>query len=445
VGRRRGFVDGECADLLAEAATVKLRDLKPTILGFLLSAVPALGGDLIVDWNAAALQAIRAGNTPPPMAARNLAILHASMYDAVNGIERTHTHYFATGDVPASASPEAAAAAAAHSVLSSLYPGLRATFDALYVRSMAGVRDGPQKDHGSEWGRFVAQSTLAWRSSDGSDRIVNYSPGTEPGQWRPTVSFGGVVRAALLPQWGSVLPFGIPSASYYLPQPPPALTSAVYTNDFAMVKDLGPASGGSRTPEQTQIAEFWSYGPNTATPAGHWNQIAQAVAESRKNTLAENARMFALLNIAMADAAIVAWDCKYAFSFWRPITAIREAAADGNSDTAPDPSWAPLLPTPPFPEYISGHSAFSGAAAVALGYFFGTDAVPFTIGSDDLPGVLRTYQRFSDAALESGVSRIYGGIHFMSANQKGLAAGAAVGQYACANLLTPKGSRSREK
>jgi hypothetical protein len=422
-----------------------LKDLQLLIGGFLLSAMPALCGNLIVDWNAAALQAIRASNTPPPAAARNLAILHASMYDAVNGIERTHTPYFVSGDVPASASPEAAGAEAAHSVLSSLYPDLRAGFDALYIRSMAGVRDGPQKTNGAEWGRFVAQSILAWRSSDGADRIVSYTPGTEPGQWRPTLSFGGVIRPALLPQWGSVAPFALPSAWHFLPQPPPVLTSDVYAADFAVVKDLGSASSGSRTPEQTQIALFWGYGPTTATPAGHWNQIAQAVAESRHNTLAGNARMFALLNLALADAAIVTWNCKYTFNFWRPITAVREAAADGNSDTAPDPSWAPLLPTPPFPEYVSGHSAFSGAAAVTLGFFFGADAVPFAVGSDDLPGVVRSYRGFSEAALESGLSRIYGGIHFMSSNQKGLAVGAGVGQYVCANVLTPKGDRSREK
>jgi membrane-associated phospholipid phosphatase len=153
--------------------------------------------------------------------------------------------------------------------------------------------------------------------------------------------------------------------------------------------------------------------------------------------------MFALLNLAMADAAIVSWECKYKFNLWRPITAIQEAATDSNGDTTPDPSWTPLLATPPFPEYVSGHSAFSAAAAVALGYFLGTDAVPFAVGSDDLPGVIRSYQRFSDAALESGMSRIYGGIHFMSANRSGLAVGAAVGQYVCANLLSAKGNRSR--
>ena len=400
--------------------------------------------DVVTGWNEAALNAIRARNTPPPAASRNLAILHASIYDAVNGILRTHTPYFVTGHVPASASPEAAAAAAAHHVLVSLYPTLQADFDTLYNQSLATIREGPQKDHGVAWGRFVAISILQWRSTDGSDKIVTYTPGTQPGEWRPTVSFGGIVRPALAPQWGSVTPFALPSGSQFRPPAPPALNTQQYAADVNMVKALGGTLSAVRTPEQTQIALFWGYGPGTATPPGHWNQIAQVVAASQGNTLEENARMFALLNIALADAAIVSWDCKYVYNYWRPITAIQEADTDGNPETTADPSWTPLLATPPFPEYTSGHSTFSGAAAVVLAHFFGTDHVPFTVGTDDLPGVYRSYQLFSEAAQESGLSRIYGGIHFMSANLYGLSTGAAVGNYVYTNLLLPKKNRSRE-
>lgn len=203
-------------------------------------------------------------------------------------------------------------------------------------------------------------------------------------------------------------------------------------------KVLGRVDSMWRTPEQTEIARFWGYGPGTATPGGHWNQIAQVVAESEGNTLSENARMFALLNLALADAAIVSWDCKYTFNYWRPITAIQLADTDGNPLTSPDPAWMPLLETPPFPEYTSGHSTFSGAAAVALSAFFGHDRVRFSVGSDDLPGVFRTYSGFWDAALESGISRIYGGIHFMSANQYGLMTGAKTGAYVSFNYLRHK-------
>jgi hypothetical protein len=400
--------------------------------------------DVVTDWNAAALNAIRARNTPPPAASRNLAILHASIYDAVNGILRTHTPYFVTGQVPASTSLEAAAAAAAHHVLVNLYPTLQADFDVLYNHSLATVKDGPQKDHGVAWGRFVAISVLQWRSTDGSDKIVTYTPGTQPGEWRPTISFGGIVRPALLPQWGSVTPFALPTGSLLRPPAPPALNTQHYAVEVNMVKAIGGTVSAMRTAEQTQIALFWGYGPATATPPGHWNQIAQAVAASQGNTLEANARLFALVNIALADAAIVSWDCKYVYNYWRPITAIQEADTDGNPGTTADLSWTPLLATPPFPEYTSGHSTFSGAAASVLARFFGTDAVPFVVGSDDLPGVYHSYQLFSEAAQESGLSRIYGGIHFMAANLNGLSTGAAVGDYVFANFLLPKKNRSRE-
>ncbi len=404
-----------------------------------------LQADVVLDWNSAALDAIRASNTSPPIAARNLAILHASIFDAVNGIARTHTHYFVTGNAPASASIDAAAAAAAHSVLSSLYPARSAAFESLYLASIQAIADGPQKDKSVAWGRSVAQSILAWRAGDGWDRSVTYIAGTAPGDWRPTISFGGEVRPAMLPEWGTAPPFAMPDVALFRPPAPPALNSPEYTNDFKMVKRLGAMFASTRTADETQIALFWGYGPRTATPPGHWNQIARAVVQTRPMPVAQNARLFALLNLALADAGIMSWDCKYTFNFWRPVTAIREAHTDGNPNTEPDSLWTPLLATPPFPEYISGHSSFSAAAAVVLGYFFGDDHVPFTVGSDDLPGVTRLFERFSDAARESGISRIYGGIHFMSANRAGLSAGAAVGRYVIANYLLAKENHSRDQ
>ena len=174
------------------------------------------------------------------------------------------------------------------------------------------------------------------------------TPGTQPGEWRPTVSFGGIVRPALAPQWGSVTPFALPSGCLFRPPAPPALNTQQYAADVNMVKALGGTLSAARTADQTQIAQFWGYGPGTATPPGHWNQIAQVVAVSQGNTLEENARLFAMLNIALADAAIVSWDCKYVYNYWRPITAIQEADADGNPETTPDPSWTPL-PSPNIP------------------------------------------------------------------------------------------------
>ena len=420
-------------------------DLRP--VAFLLPLILAdltLHADVVTDWNTEALNAIRAANTPPPTASRNLAILHASIFDAVNGIDRTYEHYFATGNVPASSSTHAAAAAAAHKVLVALYPALQPQFDSLYVQSLSVVHDGPQKQQGVEWGEYVASAILQWRSTDGSANNVPYTPGTNPGEWRPTVSFGGIVRPALLPQWGLVKPFGLTTGSQFRPPAPPPLNSVQYAAEVNQVKALGAAIGSIRTAEQTQIARFWGYGPTTATPPGHWNQIAQAVAVQQHNSLVENSRLFALLNIALADAAIVSWDCKYVYNYWRPITAIQEADTDGNQDTIADPAWTSLLATPPFPEYTSGHSTFSGAAAAVLAFFYKKDQMHFSIGSDDLPGVFRSYDSFSQAAIESGISRVLGGIHFMSSNLYGLATGGAIGSYVSSHVLQPKGNRSRE-
>jgi hypothetical protein len=404
--------------------------------------------DVVTDWNTVALDAVRASNTPPPNAARNLAILHASIYDGVNGIRRTHKPYFVTATGPNNASIEAAASAAARRVLLSLYPGLQSQIESEYQNSLRRIPNNARTAEGIQWGEFVALAILQWRSSDGSANTIPYTPGTQPGQWRPTISFGGVIRPALLPHWGSVRPFALAVGTQFRPPPPQPLNSTQYAVELNMVKAIGGLISSTRTREQTQIAQFWGYGPGSATPPGHWNEIAQVVANRKDNPNDDDdnarsgrssveARLFALLNIALADAAIISWDCKYVYNYWRPITAIHEAGTDGNSGTEPDLSWTPLLATPPFPEYTSGHSTFSSAAAVVLAYFFGSDRIHFSVGSDDLPGVRRSYRSFSEAAQESGISRIYGGIHFPSANIHGLTTGAAVGIYVVWNFLTP--------
>ena len=217
---------------------------------------------------------------------------------------------------------------------------------------------------------------------------------------------------------------------------PPALTSTDYADDFNKTKELGAKNSTTRTEEQTTIAQFWADGPGTVTPPGHWNVIARELAMQRGNSVEDNARLFALLNIAEADAGILCWDCKYACNFWRPITAIQNADLDENPATQKDADWTPLLTTPPFPEYTSGHSTFSSAGATVLAKFFGTDNIPFTTVSEDVPGVSRSYASFSEAAAEAGMSRIYGGIHFMSANHQGLLSGARLGQFVMENFLT---------
>ena len=388
--------------------------------------------DVVTDWNNAALDAIRAGNTPPPIASRNLAILHASIYDAVNGIARTNEPYLVQSAVPASASRPAAASAAAHHALVNLFPADVSSFDALHAAILAGIPDSPQKRAGIVWGEFVANQILAARANDGSDAVVPPPVGSGPGVWVPTPP--GFLPY-LLPQWGFVVPFAMSSSSQFRPPGPPSLDSQQYAVDYEEVKELGAAVGSTRTEEQSEIALFWADGAGTETPPGHWNNIAQTIAEARGNTLEENARLFALLNIAMADAAICSWDAKYTFDFWRPVTAIAFAE--------PQLNWMSFIVTPPFPDYTSGHSTFSAAAATVLPLFYGTEDLPFTTGSDFLPGVFRSFSTCFDAAEEAAASRIYGGIHFRSASEDGLQAGTSIGEWTVTNYLQPKHNRRR--
>lgn len=380
--------------------------------------------DVIIQWNALHLDAIRNENISPPLAARNLAIVHASIYDAVNAVEGSHEFYSVVPVVPANALMEGAAVGAAHRCLINLYPSQRSIFDSALFAFLSVSPSG--QFTGVTVGESVADAMLAWRSWDGASMTVPYFPSFEPGAWLRTPPF---FRPPELPQWGYVTAFAMTNSNEFLPDGPPALDSVRYAQDFNQVKELGSAFSTTRTDEQTLIARFWSDFSYTVTPPGHWNQIAQNVATNHGTTLPQNARLFALINLAMADVGIAAWDAKYAYNFWRPVTAIQRADEDGNASTVGDPGWLPLLNTPPFPEYVSGHSAFSAAAATLLARFFGTDRIAFTVGSDTLPEVIRSYASFSQAADEVGMSRIFGGIHFLSADLDGLKLGRALGDF----------------
>jgi hypothetical protein len=392
----------------------------------LVVALPTLvRADIVHDWNSVALAAIERNSTPPPMAARALAMMHVAIYDAVTAIEPTHQAFRFYVPDSSTTSQEAAATQAAYRVLVQLFPADRDRFEDARTKSLAQIPEGAAKSAGIRLGDMVATRVIAWRSDDGSQRSLPYTPGTQPGEWRPTPPD---YKPALLPGWSLVVPFGISHASQFRPPFPPALTSAEYTRDFHEVRMLGSANSVVRNESQTEIAHFWADGPGTVTPPGHWNQIAQYVAQSRGLSLQENARLFALLNVALADAAIVCWDMKYACNFWRPVTAIHEADNDGNFETIADAEWRPLLVTPPFPSCTSGHSTFSGAAAQMLFLFFGTDNIDFTDTSvRGRPA--RTFTSFSQAAAEAGRSRIYGGIHFEFDNSGGQKSGRALSQY----------------
>jgi hypothetical protein len=404
------------------------RNTLPALLSLIALAcgIPTGSADEVTYWNRVALDILKESATAPPKAARDLAIVQAAVYDALNAIDRTHDPLFFQPSISGPASLESAVAGAASQALVGLYPDYETRLDDTLSARLGDIPAGPARNNGVALGQVVADNMLALRASDGWAADGIDVGNTPPGQWRPTPP---EYQSGLAPHWGSVDLFSISSSARFLPGPPPALDSPEYAQALREVKLLGASDSTTRTPDQTQIAVFWDDPSGiTAAPPGKWNLIGQTLAGQQGNSLAENARMLALLNLALADASIIAWETKYTYNLWRPEDAIRLADTDGNPATHADPDWMPLLPSPAFPEYTSGHSTFGGAAAEMLSLFFGTDDIVFEIGAgfDVLPGVTRSYESISEAALENGRSRIYGGIHFQFSNIAGLECGQAI-------------------
>ena len=375
-------------------------------------------GDILIDWNTTLLNAIRTAATNPPMAARNLAMVQVAMYDAIDAIQPGHALYDLAIAPPRGASAIAAADQAAYQVAASLYPGQGGTLAATLAETLSIIPPGVGRARGIAFGRAVGDAILTQRADDGANTTVPLPTATGPGAYVPTPP---KFAPYLAPQFAFVRPFSMTSPSQFLPPPPPALGSATYEADLKYTESLGAVDSTTRTPDETAAAHFWSDLSGTSfTPPGHWNQIAQDTALTARMPLAAEARMFATLDIALADAGIASWNAKYVYDRWRPVTAIR--ATD-------DPTWTPLWATPPFPSYTSGHSAFSAAAATVLDSFFGTHYA-FTDRGDPTEALpSREFSGFDQAAAEAGMSRIWGGIHFRSDNTAGLAQGAAVGEY----------------
>ncbi len=391
-------------------------------------------GDAVIAWINTLIEADRADVSNVGVVSRTMAMMSAAVYDAVNDIERTHAVFKFNVQAPSSASPEAAASEAAYTILTSIYPNLTPMLGATMAQSLAAVTPGPARNAGVAVGREVADDVIAWRANDGSAVSVPYVPGTAPGQWRPTPP---EYTVAWGPDWGNVKPFAIKSAAAYLPPPPPALNSPEYLAALAQVESLGALNSTTRTPDETQAAIFWSYDdPTTGTPPVIFDQSVEDIALQQHNTFAQDARLFGLVNVGIGDAGIVAWNAKYTYNFWRPVTAIQTGDPESNPAIAPDPTWMPLgspgAPgqpsfTPPFPGYSSGHATFAGTVFTILADFYHTDNIHFTLTSDMLPGVTRSYDSFSAAATECAWSRVWLGVHFSFDSLEGLTIGDELG------------------
>jgi membrane-associated phospholipid phosphatase len=398
-----------------------------------------LSGDMVLRWNQVLMTAMQTGGLGnPAVNSRILAIVQAAVYDAVNSIDGTHTPYLA--DIPASAgaSEEAAVAQAAHDTLMALYPAQSGLLDLELKASLETITDGDPKAAGIQVGQTAAKNILAARANDGSDKMVDYTPGTNPGDYQLTPP---AYALPISPQWPGVTPFCLQSNTQFPVPPPPALTSAEYTAAFNQVKELGSFDSTTRTADQTEAAMFYA----GVTPIGggffiQVNNMAQTVAVARGNSLVDNARMFALMELGLADEAIANWTAKYSYNFWRPVTAIRAADTDGNPDTEADPNWTTLLATPNIPSYPSQHSSAVGSTSVVFANFFGTDAVPFSVSWQGLPGVTRSFDSFSAWANECGQARIWAGFHWSFDVTAGLDLGRSVGEYISQNFLLPRTS-----
>ena len=389
----------------------------------------------VIQWNRELLVIVRTpgAQSPTMHPTRSFAIMHAAIYDAVDAIDKTHRPYLVhVSGVPRDASQEAAAAAAAHEVLVALYPAFKASLDAQLQQSLAQIPDDKGKTEGVLIGQSVADSILAARSNDGSSaQPIPYVFGTAPGDYQSTPP-----NFAPQPQfthWSRVTPFALEHANQFRPGPPPTLASETYGDVFNQVKSLGIANSTTATADEALTGRFWN-----GAIQNYWNEIAQTLSLAHGLTTAQNARLFALLNLSLADDVIAFYDAKYVYNLWRPVTAIRAADPAINPETIADPNWLPEVgKTAPDPSYPGAHAVISASGAEVLISFFGRDHADFNVTSEVLAGVTRSFTSISAAAEEATLSRIFAGQHFRSDLTTGQRLGREVADFVVDNFLTP--------
>jgi hypothetical protein len=404
--------------LLAGTVALALAGVIP--IASVSAAEPAT---ILLNWNQYAVEALSnaptatppGAGTTPPVASLHLAMVQLAVYDAVNAIDRGHEPYLqGLPKAPKRASKSAAAATAAHHVLVGLVPALadnvKANLDTLYAGTLASIPNSWRKTAGVRIGATVAAAMLAKRANDGRYVPYSFTASTDIGKWRPELPAYASDPFAWV---SNVKPFGIKRPSQFRTAGPPALTSDQYAIEFNEVKSLGSSTSVTRTAEQTDLARFY-----TTNPLPMINRAFREIATARGLSITRAARLFGMTSMSSADGLIGCWDDKDYWSFWRPITAIREAASDGNDATAPQADWLPLIPTPPYPDHPSGYNCFSGAMMYAAKRFFGTDNIGFTLTSS-LTGTTRTYTRFTSVLTDTINARIYLGIHFRTPDVQG--------------------------
>jgi hypothetical protein len=394
-----------------------------------LAAAPARA-DTVTEWNLNATNAlIVTAAQPPQVSVPHLAMVHGAVYDAVNAIDGGHEEYLISSRLARrSDSKDAAAATAAYRVLVHLVPAQLATLQGLYATSLAVIADGSSKTRGIAVGEAAAAAMIADRTDDGRFGPFRFAVGAGPGVWRPVLPAFVNDPAAWLKD---VEPFVIRSSSQFRSDGPLELTSRKYAREFDEVKSVGSATSTTRTADQTLAARYWA-----ENPPATWSRIFRTLSASEGLSLVDNARLYAMLYLTAADALISVWDDKAHTSFWRPITAIREADTDGNPRTEPDAGWLPLIATPPYPEHPSGHTGLSGSIVRTLQQFFGTDRVAWSDTNN--AGLTRSFTRFSQAIDEIVDARVWSGIHFRTADEQGRRIGEQVARYRQQRYFEPE-------
>ena len=415
---------------------LKLPKLAGVVVCAALGFSTVAQADAVTDWNAITMDAVTIAR-PGPQGMLDVALVHVAVHDAIQSIEKRYEPYhFQLKD--AKGSRTAAAVAAAHGVLVSIYPTQASTLDAKYFDYLA--QHGLSGDPGLVVGEKAAANIVPLRRATPSPAAPPFVGSNEIGKWRPTESFIGTPPAPpsfspmVTPWLGTTEPFTLTSPRRFRAAPPPALDSARYWHDYEEVKAMGALHGSARTAQQTDLAYF--YNDNFFA---QWNRVLRGVAEKRIHKIGDSARLFALANMAGADALITGWDSKVTYVFWRPITAIREGANDGNPFTSADPTWQPLVNTPNYPDYTSGANSIVAAMTRSLAMFFGSDRGPFEVTSLHPLAVQKTrvYARFSDAADDVVEARIYLGIHFRFADVAARRQGEKVAEHAFDHFLLP--------
>ncbi|MEH2507982.1 hypothetical protein V1290_006793 [Bradyrhizobium sp. AZCC 1578] len=397
--------------------------LKAAIVGLgLISANTAVHADVIADWNNTAMAVMKAVNVGGNPWTRSMALVNVSMSDAVNSVQNRYSRYIQELPIDPNASAEAAAAAAAREILMRQYPGQKERIDAAFAETMKIIPDNPARAAGIDLGAKVADAVFAERQSDATNAPDTYRPFTTAGIWVPTTP-------PLFPQYATAKPWGLESASQFRPGAPPALNSALYARDYNETKEMGGVKSAKRTDAQSDAVRFWTQ----ANLGPAWFQAARQASARHGLPVAESARVFALMSMALANCFIVDWDAKFQYNFWRPITAIRNGDQDGNDATEREAGWQPLNTTPMHPEYPSQAGINAGAAQGVLEAVFGAGTESFTATDTSDARLSRQFTSFAQMTQEHKEVRIWGGIHFRNSLEVGEAMGRKIADHLVAN------------